>query len=208
MFPRPAVGCIFAPLKPAAPSKRNESVELENDEALMEQYCAGNQRPLEVIFDRHSQGIRRLACRLLRNQASADDVVQATFLSVVRSSGRFRHGARFQPWLYAIATNACRDLRRRNRSEVLSGDDGIAAFEATQDVDQKLPTDPGLRKQIQAAIEALPDAQREAIVLSKFEGLSYAEIAQGFGLSESAIKVRAHRGIKELKRLLAGAWEP
>ena len=67
---------------------------------------------------------------------------------------------------------------------------------------------PGLEKVVRAALEQLPEAQREAIVLHRFEGLSYAEIAETAGVTESAVKVRAHRGAETLRVLLKGVWEP
>ena len=66
--------------------------------------------------------------------------------------------------------------------------------------------DPGLEKAVRAALAQLPDAQREAILLHRFEGLSFAEIAEHVGLTESAVKVRAHRGYERLRELLKGVW--
>jgi RNA polymerase sigma-70 factor (ECF subfamily) len=68
--------------------------------------------------------------------------------------------------------------------------------------------DPGLDRQVRAALAALPEAQREAVVLHRFEGLSFAEIAEAAGVTESAVKVRAHRGYEALRAALRGVWEP
>src|SRR5690349_18110665 len=81
--------------------------ELPSDEALMAAYQRGDARALGSLFERYSSPVRRLLSRMVG--PFADDVTQTTFLSLVRASDRFREGARFRPWLYAIAVNAARD---------------------------------------------------------------------------------------------------
>jgi RNA polymerase sigma-70 factor (ECF subfamily) len=174
-----------------------------DDEALMARFCAGDARAFDALFTRHAGAVRRYLTRVAGNAAAADDLVQTTFLSVVKARGRFLAGARFKPWLYAIATNAARDAHRRTKSETVT-DDGALPDEA---IDPEL-RDPGLERQVRAALARLPEAQREAIVLHRFEGLSFAEIAGIVGLTESAVKVRAHRGYETLRTVLKGVWEP
>jgi RNA polymerase sigma-70 factor (ECF subfamily) len=174
------------------------------DEALMAQFCAGDARAFDTRFSRHAAAVRRYLTRVTGSQAAADDLVQATFLSVVKARARFLPGARFKSWLYAIATNAARDAHRRTRGETLT-DDGAVPEGVT---DEPTLRDPGLEKQVRLALAKLPDAQREAVVLHRFEGLSFAEIAEAAGVTESAVKVRAHRGYEALRALLQGVWEP
>jgi RNA polymerase sigma factor (sigma-70 family) len=174
------------------------------DEELMEAFRGGDAKAFDTLFSRFAAPVRSYLLRMVGNGAQADDLVQATFLSVVRARGRFLRGSRFKPWLYAIATNAARDARRRGKSESLT-DDGSLPDEAAEPAVVK---DPGLERQVRQALAQLPDAQREAIVLHRFEGLSFAEIAQVVGLTESAVKVRAHRGYQALRGLLQGVWEP
>ncbi len=169
----------------------------------MQQFCAGDGKAFDALFTRHATGVRRYLLRVTGNAATADDLVQATFLSVVRARGRFLAGARFKPWLYAIATNAARDLHRRTKHEGVT-EDGALPDEAIDPVFR----DPGLERSVRGALAKLPDAQREAIILHRFEGLSFAEIAEVVGLTESAVKVRAHRGYETLRVLLKGIWEP
>ena len=66
--------------------------------------------------------------------------------------------------------------------------------------------DPGLEKAVKNALQQLPEAQREAIILNRYEGLSFAEIAEMAGVTESAVKVRAFRGYERLRELLKGVW--
>ncbi len=173
------------------------------DEVLMRQFCQGDAGAFDALFARHAAAIRGYLWRSTGSAAAADDLAQETFLSLVRARGRFLDGARFKPWLYAIATNAARDWRRRGKFEAPT-DDGTLPEQAAEEV--PLP-DPGLAKVVRAALEQLPEAQREAILLHRFEGLGYAEIAVIAGVTESAVKVRAHRGHERLRELLQGTWE-
>lgn len=168
----------------------------------MEAFIEGEARAFEALFARHAGEIRAYLQRLTGSGAVADDLTQATFLSVVRGRGRFQRGAKVRPWVYAIATNAARDWRRRTRFE------GVTAEGQLPEEEAEAPAlkDPGLERAVKAALAQLPEAQREAIVLHRFEGLSFAEIAEHVGLTESAVKVRAHRGYERLRELLKGVW--
>jgi RNA polymerase sigma factor (sigma-70 family) len=174
----------------------------ESDEVFMEQFCAGDERAFSVLFERHAAAIRGYLLRLTGNGSAAEDLTQVSFLSVVRARGRFLPGARFKPWLYAIATNAARDWQRRGRHEVLTEDGAVPDSE----VSESESPDSAMQSRVRSALEQLPQAQREAIVLHRFEGLSFAEVAEAMGVSESAAKVRAHRGYERLRELLKGVW--
>lgn len=168
----------------------------------MERFCQGEQGAFDALFARHGAAVRAYLWRVTGNRAAADDLAQATFLSLVRSRGRFEAGKRFTPWLYAIATNAARDWRRRGKREPVA-DDGTLPEEAVEPSTR----DRGLEKQVQKAVSQLPEAMREAVVLHWFEGLSFAEIADIAGVSASAVKVRAHRGYEKLRESLKGVLE-
>jgi RNA polymerase sigma-70 factor (ECF subfamily) len=106
-----------------------------------------------------------------------------------------------RPWLYAIATNAARDFFRRRKNEVLE------AEPAMNETVEPAMADPGLERAVKRALTALPEDQREAIVLHRFEGLSFAEVAEAVGASEAAVRVRAHRGYEKLRVSLKSVWE-
>jgi RNA polymerase sigma-70 factor (ECF subfamily) len=169
----------------------------------MARFSRGDATALDTLFRRHSGAVHGYLRRLTGSRTLSEDLVQQTFVSLVRGRGRFQSGARFKPWLYAIATNAARDANRRGKFERVT-DDGAVGSQQTVDPVER---DPGLDRQVQAALAKLPEAQREAIVLHRFEGLSFSEIAQATGLSESAVKVRAHRGYEKLRELLKHVWK-
>ena len=167
------------------------------DETLMERFIAGDSGAFEVLFQRYSQPIHGYLTRMAGSEAQAEDLTQLTFLSVLRSRERFRPGALFRPWLYAIATNAARDQHRRRRPEE-------PIEQAAGEVEEPLAqVDPFQREAVRQALAKLPENQRTPIVLHRFEGLSFAEIAGVVGATETAVKVRAHRGYEKLRELLA-----
>jgi RNA polymerase sigma factor (sigma-70 family) len=168
---------------------------------LMERFVSGEPAAFDALFARHAGRVNAYLRRMV-GPSTADDLTQATFLSVVRSRDRFQRGARFRPWLYAIASNAARDHLRHARFEQPT-DGG----ELPEQVAETVLPDPGLERAVHRALAELPVAQRQAIVLHRFEGLSFAEIAASLGLSESAVKVRAHRGYVRLRALLAHLGE-
>jgi len=173
----------------------------DSDEELMARFCQGEAAAFDALFQRYSRPVHGYLTRLTGSASAAEDLVQLTFLSLVRARGRFQPGARVKPWLYAIATNAARDHQRRNRRpEELTAEGELPVTVAA---DTPGPRDTGLERTVQRALELLPEGQRVPIMLHRFEGMSFAEIAESMGLTESAVKVRAHRGYARLRELLA-----
>jgi RNA polymerase sigma factor (sigma-70 family) len=173
----------------------------DSDEELMARFCQGEAAAFDALFQRYSRPVHGYLTRLTGSPAAADDLVQLTFLSLVRARGRFQPGARLKPWLYAIATNAARDNQRRSkRPEELTEQGELPTAVAAE---APGPRDTGLERTVQRALELLPEGQRVPIMLHRFEGMSFAEIAESMGLTESAVKVRAHRGYARLRELLA-----
>ena len=163
----------------------------------MDRFVQGEEQAFSTLFTRHAGRLQATLRRMVG--AAADDVLQTTFLSIVRSRGRYERGAPFRPWLYTVAVNAARDHLRRNRWEEPHATEDLPEAPAEP---APLP-DPGLSRTVEAALAQLPGAQREAIVLHRFEGFSFREIADLLGVTETAVKVRAHRGYERLRVLLA-----
>ena len=176
-------------------------MEQASDEALMEQFRKGDEAAFTALHERHGPKVHRYLKRLTGNDAIAQELTQAAFFSLVVSRGRYKSGAPLRPWLYAIATNAARDFFRKHKNEVLEAEPGM-----DETVDPPA-TDPGLERAVKRALAELPDDQREAIVLHRFEGLSFAEVAVAVGASEAAVRVRAHRGYEKLRVSLKTVWE-
>lgn len=184
----------------ATPDEVRAAAEERIDEALMARFCAGEEAAFEALYQRYAAGILAFLRRLVRDDALADDLLQTTFLSMVRARGRYVAGAGVRGWLFAIAANAGRDaLRRRRVRPEVPVDEADPHLWTT---DAEMP-DPAVARAIVAALERLPPDQREAVLLHKWQELSFEEIAAALGISVSAAKVRAHRGYERLRVWLA-----
>jgi RNA polymerase sigma-70 factor, ECF subfamily len=141
------------------------------------------------------------ARRLLSVPHDVEDLVQETLLALHLRRGTHDAALPVSNWVYAIARHKLVDLwRRRGRREALHEPlDDTAGLRAP--VREELPA----RRDLEALLGALPEAQRLAITLTKIEGLSLAEAAQRSGASISALKVRVHRGLKRLAALVRKA---
>ena len=167
----------------------------------MERFQRGDNQAMEVLFDRHASGVHAFMGRMVQDRALADDLLQTTFLSVVRSADRFAPGSKLVPWLLTIAGNAARDtLRKKRQQREVLVDDREGTEEPSVSPEM---SDPGQRRRIEAAFAQLPEQQREAVILHKLEGLSFEQIARMLDISETAARIRAHRGYERLKTLLA-----
>lgn len=165
----------------------------------MERFCDGDKRALEALYDRHAGGVHGFLTRMVRDRHQADDLLQQTFLSVVRSADRYERGAKVVPWLLTIAGNAARDTLRKKKQQVELLMEVPPSLEPSVTPEH---SDPAARKLIEAAFAALPVQQREAVLMHKVHGLSFEEIARSLNISETAARIRAHRGYEKLRHLL------
>ena len=132
----------------------------------------------------------------VRNEADAEDLLQTIFLKVQRGAAQLRDPARLQGWVYRIARNAVADHYRRGPREAPRDDlpEIVAELDGEELVD--------LRPAIRRMIAMLPAEQREAIVLTEYQGMSQVELARRLGISVSGAKSRVQRARAQLRRLL------
>lgn len=183
-----------------------------SDEALMTAYVGGDERALRELFRRHAPQLTRVMAGHLGSSADAQDaqdVVQAAFLNLHRARRDFRSGSRLKPWLYTIAYNLMRDHHRYRgrRPELLTEPNGPGGHD-TRPSEAPGPDANLYGAPVRHALQQLPDAQREVIVLHWFAGFSFAEVADLVGARRTAVKVRAHRGYKRLRELLGSEELP
>lgn len=186
----------------------------ETDTAQEANLLAGLQRhdprAFETFFETHVDRVYRIAVGILGNDADAQEVVQATFLSAFEAVDRFEPRARLGTWLHRIAYNhALMMARRRHPAEPLPEEDGATAPMPASLVDwSSLPEERFMSAEAQdaltAAIAELPPRLRAAFVLRDVEGLSTAECSQVQGISDAACKVRLHRARLALREQLSG----
>lgn len=168
------------------------------DAALLVAHRDGDPDAFDTLFARYSPMLLRIMRRGVDSEADAHDLVQQTFLQLHRARADFRASAPLRPWLLTIAMNLKRGYWRRAKR--------WRQTELGDDLTAPPGPDPAQReavRQLYVALKALPDNQREVIELHWLEEIPMAEVAQIVGASRSAVKVRAHRGYKRLRGLLA-----
>lgn len=185
----------------ALASSRAESLAEASLEALMEQYVVGSASAFDEIYRRTSGRVFGYLLRLTRHRERAEDLLQITYAKVHRARESYLLGAPLMPWVFAIARRSFLDERRsaRSRNEDLSRDGQLP--EPTQAPPEHLPTDTVAA--LEHAMNRLPENYREAIELTKVSGLSIAEAAEVLGTSQTAVKLRVHRGYLQLRKALA-----
>ena len=170
---------------------------LDEDVRLMLAFRAGESAAFDELFRRWSGPLLRYLERMVRDLATAEELVQEAFLRVYRARDRYSPDARFSTWLYRIATNlALNELRRPRRRDPHQSTDEDGAVWLVSDAS---PTDEivDARRLGEAALrelEALPERQRAALWLTAVEGLAYSEVAAALDVSEKAVKALVHRG--------------
>lgn len=177
------------------------SVDTRSDAELMAEYVAGDSAAFKLIFDRHAGALYAMARRRLSSDEDARDVVQQTLLQLHRARHDFRAGARLRPWLFTIAMNLVREHYRRKgrRREQSLEADPIAEQAVEPGGDEQAQA---RSARLRAALESLPESQREVIELHWFAESPYEEIARIVGASVAAVRVRAHRGYERLREIL------
>jgi RNA polymerase sigma-70 factor (ECF subfamily) len=170
------------------------------DPELMAAVARGDLNALGVLFERHHALVHSLCYRMTGSSSVADDLAQESFLRVLRYSVGFEARAAFTTWLYRLVRNVCvdhldaesRSLARATRMASEQEHLRESAIVEASETDPRLET-------LAKALYALPAERREVLVLSRYMGLSYAEIAEVCDTTVGAIKVRAHRAMRELR---------
>lgn len=176
-----------------------------NDQELMRIVQSGDYSPASEIYDRYSGRIYNFAFRFLRNSEAAEDATQEVFVKMLKHANQFHGDAKLSTWLFSITANWCRDYLRKADNRTKESDDVLITLPAPSELgpDRNLERRES-EQRVRRALEALTAEQREAILLSRYQGLSYAEIAQIAGCSEGAVKTRVFRAMETLKKILMG----
>jgi RNA polymerase sigma-70 factor (ECF subfamily) len=184
----------------------NESISSED---LMARIAKGDEDAFETLVNRHQTSVLNLAYRFIGDRTQAKDLAQEVFLRVWQTANRYEPRAKFTTWIYQITANLCfNELKSARRRRWLpfhrSDEDSETAIEETFSDDAPSAEDLLLEKersrQISDALQSLPDNQRMAIVLKRYDDLSYNEIAGILDCSVSAVEsllVRAKRTLQE-----------
>lgn len=183
-----------------------------DDAAIMLSLRDGNMAGFEFLVQKYRKPIIHFMYRMVHNQAVAEELAQEVFLRVYRSRDTYRAEARFSTWLYRIATNLgvnhARDTRHERTASVVHLDEADRETGVTPDVADNTPSAEAnlLRRERMNAIRqhvlALPERQRMAVLMHKYEGMDYRQIGEVLKLSESATKSLLFRAYQTLREKL------
>jgi len=176
----------------------------------------GDRFAFEILVSRHQTRILNTAYRFIGDRTDAEDLAQEVFLRIWQAARRYKPTAKFTTWAYRITANLCiNELKSARRKRLFRFD--LPKKKTHTQVDenftengQKVPSPESLllaaeeKRQIWVAIQSLPANQRMAVVLKRYEGLSYAEIAEILGCSVSAVDSLLVRAKRSLRKKLAG----
>jgi RNA polymerase sigma-70 factor (ECF subfamily) len=189
---------------------------VRTDVQLMLDVKSGDEASFELLLHRYRTPLVNFLYRMVRNKEQAEDLAQEVFIRVYRARAEYVPSAKFTTWLFRIATNLALNSLRDNRYQKLEdsidaparidsedGDDRpLDVAEQHPNIEQHLVEEARV-KMIRHAIDKLPEKQRAAVLLHKYEGLDYAEIAKILSCSESALKSLLFRAYEALRVELA-----
>lgn len=189
--------------KPA--THKREAAQVEDDVDLMLRVKAGDAEAFNQLMDRYQRTVVNLVFRFTGDAENAEDLAQEVFLRIYRAAPRYEPKAKFFTYLYQVTLNLCRNERERSgRRKASSLDAGEKGWDipdpevGAEGLVQRQET----ASQVQAAIQELPQEQRQLLVLQRFQELGYEELAEVTSQTVSAVKAKLHRARLALRKKL------
>jgi RNA polymerase sigma-70 factor (ECF subfamily) len=181
------------------------STDALSDEAMLAACGMGDQAALGLLFDRYGRDIYRFLGRMRgADQPDLEDLLQSTFVEVVKSSGRFRRGSSVRTWLFAIAANVARN---HVRSEVRRRG-SLANLEQLPNRGPELPSEIAERRQllgrIQHALGTMAEPLRVVLVMCDLEEIPCVDVARALGVREGTIWRRLHDARQAMREAIGG----
>ena len=207
------IPAVAGPLLAMAVRPESPAVQADREEehALVRKVLEGDGEAYRVLVERYQERIYYLCYGFVRNREDATDLAQEAFVKAYKNLSRFQFRSKFYSWLARIASNLCIDwLRRKKVRKAEEFDEGIAAKDSAGVISMAhYKNDPRqslrnvqLREKLAEAIEALPDQQRQAIVLREIDGLAYRDIAEIMEIPEGTVMSRLYYARKKLQQAL------
>ncbi len=171
-----------------------------SDEVLMRQVAEGDLDQMSLLFERYQTPLYQFFRRQGLKPSTSEDLTQEVFFRVLRARHTYRREAPFRAWLYQIARNARTDHMRRAMRETQPDDDFGDVFVSSERRMDEVMEATEMNEALRTALEQLPERKRELLILSRFQGMKYREIAAMMGCDVNTIKVRIHRSIEDLRQ--------
>ena len=160
----------------------------------------------QELFNRFRSKIYRTAFRILKEDQSAQDAIQETFMNVHRAAGKFRGDSKLGTWINRIAINACLEILRRGKKHQKRMDNDISEYNQIKDVNQLTPFEcfrqGEIRERVNRGLNLLGEKHRNVVRLHDLEGFTIRNIAQQLGVAEGTVKSRLFYGREQLRSVL------
>lgn len=179
-----------------------------SDKELLSQYKNGNETALELLIERHKEKVYTAIYMFVKDTYLAEDIFQDTFIKVLKTlrKGKYREEGKFLPWVLRIAHNLCIDHFRKNkRNPKVTNSEGFDIFDilpfsgdnVEQDIEKKQA-----HQKVRDLVNALPDEQKEVVILRHYAGLSFKEIATLTDVSINTALGRMRYALINMRRLV------
>jgi RNA polymerase sigma-70 factor (ECF subfamily) len=184
--------------------------EGEADEVLMVAYQKGDVRSFEILLTRHRKPVFNFILRFVGSRETAEDLLQETFLRVIKGAEAYQRQAKFTTWLYTIARNLCVDQSRRakhRKAQSLDAPMNSSAESGTlldvlpsgEMASDRLASNKQLHIKLHDALGRLSEEQREVFLMREFLDMPFKEIADVIGVPENTVKSRMRYALEKLR---------
>ena len=173
-----------------------------SDNALMLKVKSGEINKLGLLYERYKKKLLGFFYNMNHNIELSEDLVQNVFVRILKYKHTFTGSGQFSTWMYHMARNMYYDQYKKTKKQSKNVDVDHVSYKLTdeQTIDSEIEASEQ-KLQLNRALQQLHPEKRELILLSKYQEMKYAEIAEVVGLSEGAVRVKIHRTIKELKEV-------
>ncbi len=168
------------------------------DEMIMEAVKSGDLQQASMLFERYNKRIFNFLAQLTMDRTLAEDLTQNVFLRIIKYRNSYKHGARFQPWIYQIARNIFSDHYNMQKNRMSGFVDVEKVQDHMPDSDESHLMDER-EKLLHRSMAKLDEDQRELLILTRFQQMKYEEVAVIMNTTVANIKVRVHRAIAKLR---------
>lgn len=169
-------------------------METLSDELIMQQVTEGNLDLLKVLFDRHHKHVYNFLYKMSGDRMLSEDLTQDVFYKLIKYRNSYNNGS-FMSWMFTIARNSLKTYYRRTHKD--HEDIGVLAYKAVEEENETMENN----AQLQHALNQLDPADRELVLLNRFQEIRYEDLAEMMGSTPGAIKTKVCRILKKLKHI-------
>jgi RNA polymerase sigma-70 factor (ECF subfamily) len=184
-------------------NNKRGGTELRDESQWVQEVLQGNKEAFAFIIDRYKQRIYAFIYRICRNKHDAQDWTQEVFIRAYRYLQSYRQDKPFSAWIYKIAVNTCNTQLQKKKAYTRETIEEIPATNTTDSPEEKI-VNCERKKELQQALDQLPEHYRMVIMLRYMDDLSYKEIGEILQLPMTTVQNHLHRARKQLQKHLAG----